>query len=213
MDRKNKNLINKLAKYNYRICFEDPKLKIDYPDTFYKCSKYFKCLDDIYSLFQNYTINKPNSYIWHHFEPYVELTIIFPPHFSLYEINNVMDSIKLIIKGYKYKIISHGSPKNGFFADWYYTSYQEALFGIQSMDLTAKLAMLFWKYNDAIAKGKGKDRMLMRRFHVLSNQLAYSYVDEARVLNLRSIFSGIASTGIDQKKAVKLYEHITKMKY
>lgn len=196
-----------LAAKNYRINFHHPKWKVVYPKSFDKCEKYFPILEKIYSILDDYDIDG-----WHHFEPYVELTIWNSRNVPNNLVKQALDSIKKVIAEYKMEILEE-SPNTTFYADWYYQSLEEAEFGVESMILTAKLAMTFWKYRAAIKKGKGKDRMLMRRYHVLSNQLAYSYADEARTLNLRGIFSAIASTGASMEQATELYKIITGVHY
>lgn len=205
ISKADKKKIDELGKSNYRIEFTLPRLKISYPFEFSKAEKFFPILEELYTFLDHYEIKA-----WHHFEPHVEFTYICDKGKTIR--NEVWEGILKILNKHKCTIIQE-SPPNGFFADWYYTSYEEALFSIESMMLTAKLAMTFWKHNKAIKKGKGKDRMLMRRFHVLANQLAYSYVDESRILNLRSVFAAVAACGIDQDTTIKLYESITGKKY
>ena len=163
---------------NYRVNFGGEN--IDYKDNFSQCREYFPLLEKLYDALAQHGV----QYAWHFFEPYVELTWVddtlgFGPPTSL---DSVLDILK---KAGITPTLVH-RPADGVIVDWYCKSPEEQKFGLESYALSAKMAMLFWKYKDSIAKGCGEENQYMRRTHVLANQIAMNYAEESKLLAMRA---------------------------
>ena len=97
--------------------------------------------------------------------------------------------------------------------DWYNKNPEEQEFGYKTYALSAKMAMLFWEYEEAIAKGCGEKNQYMRRPHVLANQIGMNYDEEAVALKQRATLAGLFWELGDHAKAVEQYERLTGEKY
>jgi hypothetical protein len=163
---------------NYRINFGGEN--IDYKDNFSQCKQYFPILERLYKIMANDRV----EYAWHFFEPYVEFTWVDDKS-EEYNENIIQDIVDILAENNLKPSLIH-RPKDGVIIDWYCKSPEEQRFGMESYALSAKMAMLFWKYQDSIAKGCGEENQYMRRTHVLANQLAINYAEESKLLAMRS---------------------------
>ena len=99
-------------------------------------------------------------------------------------------------------------PEDGVVVDWYCKNPEEQEFGYRTYALSAKVAMLFWEYRNAIERGCGERNQFMRRPHVLANQIGMNYDDEGEALGMRSVLAGLFWEIGDHDKAVKMYEQM-----
>jgi len=190
-----------LGKKNYRINFilTEHAEKKDSLEKY--LPRYFEILQIIYQY------REPEDLLWHHFEPHVELTMFSDA--NLFEIiSGKLDDFRDEIS------ILSAETNDHFFADWYHNSPEEALFGMLSMDMTARLAMLFYAYRESISIGKTVDKMFMRRVHVLANQLGLDYSKEARLLSDRALIASILGTeGVTMDSMKEQFRKITGRTY
>lgn len=183
---------------NYRVNFGGEG--IDYKNNFSECKDYFPILSELYELMASRGV----AYCWHFFEPYVEFTWV--------SVDNVLDEVLTILsrKGITPTLIH--KPSDGIIVDWYCKSDEEREFGYKTYALSAKMALLFWKFRAAIASGCGEKNHYMRRTHVLANQLAMNYQVESATLAQRSALAHLFWLhGHD--KAVEIYEGMYREKY
>ena len=188
---------------NYRVNFggED----IDYKSDFKSCRQYFPVLKRLYQAMDGDLITA-----WHFFEPYVEFTWVDDDP-DMMEIDGQVGPMSLqnvldILDEFGIKPTSIHRPEDGVVVDWYCKSPEEQVFGYESYALSAKMAMLFFEHEAAIAAGCGEKNQYMRRPHVLANQIGMNYKEEARALELRSILAGLFWSEGDHSKAVATYE-------
>ncbi len=121
------------------------------------------------------------KYIWHFYEPYVEITWLSDdPVIS----EKLVEYIKLIID---YDDLVIRRPADGVFADWYCTSEREREFGAKRHALCAEWVKLYNEYKDAVDNGKGLEYQVARTIHTLSNPLGLNYQDEGRFCFRRGI--------------------------
>ena len=186
---------------NYRVNFggED----IDYKDNFKDCRKYFPVLEKLYDRMNHWAI--PDC--WHFFEPYVEFTWVLRDNDPSGE-DILYDVLDILTKENIEPTLIH-KPKDGVIVDWYCKSPEEQEFGYKTYALSAKMAMLFWKHQEAIAKGCGEKNQYMRRPHVLANQIGMNYDEECAALYLRSKLAGLFWELGDHAQAVEQYETLT----
>jgi hypothetical protein len=195
---------------NYRVNFGGQD--IDYKDNFKDCRKYFPVLKKLYAEMDESLITA-----WHFFEPYVEFTWIDDDP-DMMEIDDVVGPMSLqrvldILGDHKIKPTLIHRPENGVVVDWYCKSPEEQEFGYKTYAASAKMAMLFWKYESAIAEGCGEKNQYMRRSHVLANQIGMNYNEERLALAQRGTIAGLFWDIGDHAKAVEAYEKMFEEKY
>lgn len=179
---------------NYRVNFGGSE--IDYKDNFKDCRQYFPILKQLYDLMDQYAI----EHSWHFFEPYVEFTWVC-------DRGHVMDAVLALLreKNNIEPTLIH-VPEDGVIVDWYNKNPEEQEFGYKTYALSAKMAMLFWEHEEAIAKGCGEKNQYMRRPHVLANQIGMNYDEEAIALKQRAHLAGLFWELGDHAAAVECYE-------
>lgn len=124
------------------------------------------------------------KYIWHFYEPYVELTWLS---------DDEKASEDLIV--YIWEVVGHYGdlnvrrPKDGVFADWYCTSEREREFGAKRHALCAQWVRLYNEYKDCVDAGKGLESQFARTIHTLANPLGLNYTDEGYVCWRRAVSS------------------------
>jgi len=187
---------------NYRITFGGKD--INYHDDFKSCRKYSFILQSIFHIFKVLDIQD----CWYFFEPYVEITWIAPKEESQQAIYQI---VKLLKKsGYQdFKVLT---PKNGYFAGWYHKNAEEKEFEHKTYALSAKMAELFYKHEADIEKGRGLDGQLVRRFHVICNQMGINYKDEGRLCFWRTVLCYLFWF-FGHYKAVWIYTKLLRRKY
>ena len=203
---------------NYRVNFggED----IDYKDNFKDCRQYFPVLKKLYEVLRDYRIEDA----WHFFEPFVELTWVVPqsmideviPLKSREPITRAEDALEAVLyilkqEGIEPTLIHR--PEDGVIVDWYNKNPEEQIFGYQTYAISAKMAMLFWEYREAIENGCGEKNQFMRRPHVLANQIGMNYEEESVALFQRSTLARMFWETGDQAEGVKQYEEKFGEKY
>lgn len=183
---------------NYRVCFggED----IDYKSDFKSCRQYFPILQQLYALMERHCINDA----WHFFEPYVEFTWV--PSGPLEFQEQLLDEVLDILADNDIETTLIHKPENGVIVDWYCKSPEEQEFGYKTYAASAKMAMLFWEYEEAINQGCGEKNQFMRRPHVLANQIGMNYDEEAIALKQRAHLAGLFWELGDHAEAVECYE-------
>lgn len=190
---------------NYRINFGGEN--INYKDNFSKCREYFPILERLYQIMENDGV----IYAWHFFEPYVEFTWVSSKSDEYNELI-IQDILSILVENNLKPTLIH-RPKDGVIVDWYCKSPEEQRFGMESYALSAKMAMLFWKYRDAIERGCGEDNQFMRRPHVLANQIGMNYHEEGEALRKRGLLAKLFWEIGDHSRAVAEYEKQTGEKY
>lgn len=122
------------------------------------------------------------KYIWHFYEPYVEMTWLS---------DDEKASEDLIV--FIWETVGHYGdlnvrrPKDGVFADWYCTSEREREFGAKRHALCAEWVKLYNEYKDDVDKGKGLEYQVARTIHTLANPLGLNYQDEGRFCFRRGV--------------------------
>ena len=185
---------------NYRVNFGGDE--IDYKDNFKDCRQYFPILQKLYTLMNMYDVEDS----WHFFEPYVEFTWVCDQRL-------VMEAVLTLLRKEGIEPTLIHVPEDGVIVDWYNKNPEEQEFGYKTYALSAKMAMLFWEYEEAIAKGCGEKNQYMRRPHVLANQIGMNYDEEAVALKQRATLAGLFWELGDHAKAVEQYERLTGEKY
>ena len=193
---------------NYRVNFGGDT--IDYRDNFGDCKQYFPILEKFYDLMASYEIDDA----WHFFEPYVELTWVceYDTPGDTVVGEEVLNAVLQLLADEGIEPTLVHRPKDGVVVDWYCKSPEEQEFGYKTYALSAKTAMLFWKYRDSIAKGCGEKGQYMRRPHALANQLALNYELEAEYLGQRAVLCQLFWT-LGHEEAVRVYEKLFEEKY
>lgn len=191
---------------NYRVNFGGDQ--IDYRDNFKDCRQYFPILERLYGLMTMMHI----SDCWHFFEPYVEFTWVVHESHEGHE-EDILQYVLDILKSEGIEPTLIHRPDNGIIVDWYCKNPDEQVFGYKTYAISAQMAMLFWRYREAIEKGCGEERQFMRRPHVLANQIGMNYNEEAQALASRSIMARLFWDIGDHEKAVAAYEDETGEKY
>ena len=183
---------------NYRVNFggED----IDYQSNFKDCRQYFPVLERLYSLMYCWGV----EYSWHFFEPFVEFTWVTDDASDNRE--DMLANVLTLLKEENITPTLVHRPEDGVIVDWYCKSPEEQEFGYKTYALSAKMAMLFWKYEQSIKDGCGEKNQYMRRPHVLANQIGMNYDEEAIALKQRSILAGLFWELGDHAEAVECYE-------
>ncbi len=121
------------------------------------------------------------KYIWHFYEPYVELTWLSD---DVEASEKLIEYVKSIID---YDDINVRRPADGVFADWYCTSEREREFGAKRHALCAEWVKLYNEYKDAVDNGKGLEFQVARTIHTLANPLGLNYQDEGRFCFRRGV--------------------------
>ncbi len=116
------------------------------------------------------------EYIWHFYEPYVEMTWLSDDKKSSEEL---LIFIWQTVGHYGDLIVRR--PKDGVFADWYCSNEREREFGAKRHAICAKWIRLYNEYKDDVDKGKGLELQVARTIHTLANPLGINYEDEARI--------------------------------
>lgn len=191
---------------NYRVNFGGSE--IDYKANFKETEKYYPILEKIYTHLLD---NNHVDYAWHFFEPYTEVTWV-SPYISEGMNSTLVNGVVDILSAHNITPSLIHYPKDGNVVDWYCKSDEEREFGYKSYTISAKMAMLFWKYKDTIASGCGKENQFVRRAHVLANQLGFNYEDEARLLAKRADLCDMFYKH-GHEEAVKMYEEKYNEKY
>lgn len=182
----------------YRVCFGGEE--IDYKSNFKGVRDYYPVIKDIINILK---FNRVEN-IWWFFEPYVEITWIS-------DSDSGMEAVKEAFGTFVSNFRATIAPDVGL-ADWYCNSDHERRFGIQAYTASAALATEFYEYDQAIRDGKGWENQLMRRFHVLCNQLGYNYKEEGKLLIKRGVLA-LLFWFLGHHKAVWIYTKILRQKY
>jgi len=146
------------------------------------------------------------TYIWHFYEPYVELTWLS---------DNEANSEALIV--YIESLVSHYGdlvirrPKDGVFADWYCTSEREREFGAKRHAICAQWVRLYHEYKDCVDSGKGLNSQFARTIHTLANPLGLNYYDEAKIC-WRRVVMGTLLRYLSYEKASFVFFKILRFK-
>lgn len=189
---------------NYRVTFGGSE--IDYRSNFKDCRKYFPILEKLYDLMGFEDIEDA----WHFFEPYVEFTWVYHGDAECGE--EILEAVLELLRSENIEPSLIHRPQDGVIVDWYCKSPEEQQFGYKTYALSAKMAMLFWEYEESISKGCGEQNQFMRRPHVLANQIGMNYADEASALYLRSKLAGLFWR-FGHEEAVKQYEEMYGQRY
>ena len=184
---------------NYRVNFGGDK--IDYRDSFKDCRQYFPILERLYGLMTMMHV----SDCWHFFEPYVEFTWVVNETHEGHE-EDILRYVLDILKSENIEPTLVHRPEDGVVVDWYCKNPDEQEFGYKTYAMSAQMAMLFWKYREAIEKGCGERNQFMRRSHVLANQIGMNYNEESSALTQRAALANLFWTLGDHAKAVEIYE-------
>lgn len=116
------------------------------------------------------------KYIWHFYEPYVEITWLSDDEAASEALISFIENLVL-----HYGDLVVRRPKDGVFADWYCTTEKEREFGAKRHALCAQWVRLYYEYKDCVDNGKGLNQQVARTIHTLANPLGLNYEDEARI--------------------------------
>ncbi len=185
---------------NYRVNFGGSE--IDYKDNFNDCRKYFPVLQGLYGVMLMMHVD----YAWHFFEPYVEFTWVVDEMHKGYE-EKILEYVLKVLEKYELEATLVHRPEDGVVVDWYCKNPQEQEFGYKTYALSAKMAMLFWEYQEDIKRGLGEKKQYMRRPHILANQIGMNYSEEACALEQRAKLCELFWEH-GHEEAVRRYEEI-----
>ncbi len=148
------------------------------------------------------------KYIWHFYEPYIEITWFGNKKQSerLFRIvekicnkNNITDLQKL-------------RDGEGFHADWFCCNNRETEFGGKRHAICSDFASLINEYENDIRSGKGVNEQVKRTIHTICNPLGINYTDEAKICFSRGLIC-VLFRFFEFKKAVWIYKNIFRQKY
>lgn len=172
----------------YRVKF-NKKLKCNYWETFSGEGITFKevhaenwpILKEIYDKVKEMGIN----YIWHFYEPYVEMTWI-TDHVTNKTVKKI---IRTVCK--KHKIddceFENGYPGNGFKPDWFCNNNGEMIFGASRHALSAQMVYLIESFRPSIESGMGIEEQISRNIHTICNPMGLNYRDEGKICFSRGL--------------------------
>lgn len=125
------------------------------------------------------------TYVWHFYEPFVEMTWITNPE------NN--KKIKKIIKDAckKNKIndckFENGHPAKGFKPDWFCNNEGEMKFGAARHALSAQMVEAIETSRPWIEAGLGIEEQISRNIHTICNPMGLNYRDEGKICFSRGL--------------------------
>lgn len=159
---------------------------------------------------KDYAKNLGIEYIWHFYEPHIEITWLSTRKKS----RNFIKSIKDILEFYNIKDLHIKLPKNkeDTFGDWFCKNEQEKEFGSKVHGKCGEIVDLFWEYKDSIEQGKTKREQVKRTIHRLCNPLGLNYLDEAYICFSRGLIC-VLFRFFSFNKAVWIYRNIFRQKY
>lgn len=184
----------------YRMCWGGEN--IDYKSNFKDVRQWVPQIKGILEILRKNGV----KYCWWFFEPYVEITWMAKDD----EVFNFVKSLNI------HPSIKYSVCEDGGIADWYCLSDWERSFGYKCYSKSAEMAELFYDlerwHNTCGFEMKGWDLQLMRRFHVLCNQLGYNYKQEGVLLIKRGVLA-LLFWFLGHHKAVWIYTKILRQKY
>ncbi len=125
------------------------------------------------------------TYIWHFYEPFVEMTWITNPANN----KKMQKIIKTVCK--KAKItdckFESGYPQVGFKPDWFCNNEAEMKFGAGRHALSAQMVSLIETYRPAIEAGLGIEEQISRNIHTICNPMGLNYRDEGKICFSRGL--------------------------
>lgn len=147
------------------------------------------------------------KYIWHFYEPYIEITWYSTPA----QAQGLYRVIKTILakEGIKAEI---QKPTGDGMADWFCMNDQEREFGGKRHALSAEFVALVDEYKDDIEKGKGVNEQIKRTIHTICNPLGINYIDEAKICFSRGLIC-VLFRFFEFKRAVWIYKNLFRQKY
>jgi hypothetical protein len=171
-------------------------------------NKYYPIIQEIKKEAHSFGI----KYIWHFYEPYIEITWLGEEKESLQLILNITTILK------KHKIshedfhVKYPENNNENFGDWFCCSEEEKEFGSKVHAKCSEIVELFKEYEIPIASGKGKKEQVKRTIHRLCNPLGLNYIDEAYICFSRGLIC-LLFRFFNFNKAVWIYRNIFRQKY
>jgi len=151
--------------------------------------------------------NNGVKYIWHFYEPHIEIT-----WYQEEESDLVMGKIVDFLESFCILDYKKQTNKTGKLADWFCCNEKEREFGGKCHSLCSDMVDLFDQYDDAIYRGKGAQEQVKRTIHRLCNPLGINYVDEAKICFSRGLIC-VLFRFFSFKKAVWIYRKIFRQKY
>jgi hypothetical protein len=147
------------------------------------------------------------KYIWHFYEPYIEITWYSTPEQAL----EVYGIIKKVLRecGLSDDI---EMPTGKDMADWFCHNDKEREFGGKRHALCGEFVQLIDEYKDAIKEGKGVEEQVKRTIHTICNPLGLNYIDEAKICFSRGLIC-ILFRFFNFNRAVWIYRNIFRQKY
>lgn len=194
--------------FNYRVNFGGDE--IDYKSDFKSCRQYFPVLQKLYAIMQRWSV----QYSWHFFEPFVEFTWVLEEDYTVDQGEEIFAEVLNLLHAEGLEPTLEHRPTDGVVVDWYCKNPEEQVFGYKTYAASAKIAMLFWEYREALEKGCGERNQFMRRPHVLANQIGMNYNEEGKALTDRATFCRLAwECDGGQEEVVRRYEEETGKSY
>lgn len=145
------------------------------------------------------------EYIWHFYEPYVEIT--------WYGTQEQSDKLYSYIEEVlKVNGITDLKKEKGMGADWYCKNDREREFGGKRHALCSVYVDLIDEYKEDIEKGMGVEQQVIRTIHTLCNPLGLNYVAEARICFRRGLLC-LLYKFLSYKWAVWVYKNILRQPY
>lgn len=159
---------------------------------------------------KNYAYNLDIQYIWHFYEPYVEITWLG----NRKQARLLIKEIKSLLEAHQIQDLHIKYPQNkdDNFGDWFCKNEKEKEFGSKVHGKCAEIVDLFWKYQYSIRDGKTKKEQVKRTIHRLCNPLGLNYKDEAYICFSRGLIC-LLFRFFKHSTAVWIYTKIFRQKY
>jgi len=190
---------------SYRITFAHNYSSLKkQPVNFYELFEvYSPIIWEIYDKARQFSI----PYIWHFFEPHVEVTWLSDNDVYSWDfIAAVRDVLA------KHKITDMRTCDPGHYGDWFCESEDEREFGSKRHDLCRRWIELYLHYQSAVDQGKGVAKQVERTIHTLCNPLGLNYWDEAKICLSRGVLC-LLFILFNFKTAVWIYKTLLRQRY
>ena len=125
------------------------------------------------------------QYIWHFYEPYVELTWMCSPAENR-KLQSFIKKVTALQKVDDLKFES-GFPKEGFKPDWFCNNEGEMWYGAARHALSAKMVGVIEQYRPWIDQGMGIEEQISRNIHTICNPMGLNYKDEYKICFSRGL--------------------------
>ncbi len=182
MNKEDVNLKNYRANFYFamnQVCdyfHKNPEEHGSFQKVHYQCWPIVKDIKD-------YARKIGIKYIWHFYEPYVELTWLSD---NKSQSEKLFTFIEKYLKKLNINDLERKYPDGTWDGDWFCTG-QEKMFGNKVHSLCSDFVNLSEDYFAEIKKGRGIEKQVSRTIHRLCNPLGINYKQEAKLCLARGV--------------------------